>query len=167
MQQYFFAGRPINAGEAFRGGLSPVSIYRPVRQFDPAAAEVSDFAVVPARARAGPVAVDSDPGAERWGHLRRNMPVDTLLSATVRWAARLPEPVRPYALMRDYPRVANRIAGSASSPAALAECLADLLIDRRGGRRGFPAAVAQDLLRLRAYVEHLEALARAGGKIAR
>jgi hypothetical protein len=136
--------------------LSPVSIYRPARRFDPSAADVSEFVVAPVRERAGPAVVDPDPGAERWGHLRKCLPVATLLSATVSWAARLPEPVRPYALMRNYPRVANRIAASSSSPAALAECLADLLIDRRGGRRGFPAAAAQDLLRLRAHCERLQ-----------
>jgi len=133
----------------------PVSIYRPARSFDPAAADVSEFRTVSARLKREPAAVDPDPGATRWGHLRKAVPVDRLLPETVRWAARLPEPVRPYALMREYPRVANRLAAAVASPASLAECLADLLIDRRGGRRGFPAAVAQDLLRLRAYVDRV------------
>lgn len=133
-----------------------MSIYRPVRSFDPAAAGVSEFATVPVREVPGPPVVDADPGAARWGHLRKAIPVERLLPETVRWAARLPEPVRPYALMRQYPRVANRLAAAAASPASLAECLADLLIDRRGGRRGFPAAVAQDLLRLRAYLDRLQ-----------
>ena len=145
----------------------PVSIYRPVRRFDPSFADGGEFAAVPVPDHDGPVVADPDPGAKRWGHLRKAITVDRLLPATVSWAARLPEPARPYALMRDYPRVANRIAGASSNPTALAECLADLLIDRRGGRRGFPAEVAQDLLRLRAYAEHREAPARAGGGIVR
>jgi hypothetical protein len=130
----------------------PVSIYRPARRFDPAAADVSEFATIPAR-EVRAVIADADPGAARWGHLRKAVPVERLLPETVRWAARLPEPVRPYALMQQYPRVANRLAAAAASPASLTACLADLLIDRRGGRRGFPAAVAQDLLQLRAYLD--------------
>lgn len=144
-----------------------MSIYRPVRRFDPAFADAGEFATVPVRDRGGPVVVDPDPGAERWGHLRKAIPVDRLLPATVSWAARLPEPVRPYALMQQYPRVANRLAAAAASPAALAECMADLLIDRRGGRRGFPAAVAQELLRLRGYAEHLTTRPRAGAAAGR
>lgn len=131
-----------------------MSIYRPISPFHPAGADVGRFDVAPVD-ECGEQAevVEPDPGAERWAHLRKAIPVERLLSATVSWAARLPEPVRPYALMRHYPRVANRVAAAAAAPAALAECLADLLIDRRGGRRGFPAAVAQDLLRLQAYCE--------------
>jgi hypothetical protein len=138
--------------------LAQVSIYRPIRRFDPAGADVGWVDATPVEARGEPatVVVDPDPGAERWEHLRKAISDERLLPATVSWAARLPEPVRPYALMRDYPRVANRIAASSSSPVALAECLADLLIDRRGGRRGFPAAAAQDLLRLRAHWERLQ-----------
>jgi hypothetical protein len=134
--------------------LPPVSIYRPIRRFHPAGADVGRFDVAPVDERGEQAeVVEPDPGAERWAHLRKAIPVERLLPATVSWAARLPEPVRPYALMRHYPRVANRVAAAAAAPAALAECLADLLIDRRGGRRGFPAAVAQDLLRLQAYCE--------------
>jgi hypothetical protein len=133
----------------------PVSIYRPARSFDPAAADVSGFATLPVQDRGSPAIANPDPGAARWGHLRKAVPVLRLRPETVRWAARLPEPVRPYALMREYPRVANRLAVAAASPVSLTECLADLLIDRRGGRRGFPAAVAQDLLRLRAYLDRV------------
>jgi hypothetical protein len=147
---------PISDDEAFRGGSAQVSIYRPVRRYHPAGADVGRLEAVSVVERGEPATVvEPDPGAERWGHLRKAIPVERLLPATVSWAARLPEPVRPYALMRHYPRVANRVAAAAVAPAALAECLADLLIDRRGGRRGFPAAVAQDLLRLQAYCERL------------
>jgi hypothetical protein len=140
----------------------PVSIYRPVRKFDPTFADAGELAAVPVRDRGGPVVAYPDPGAERWGHLRKAIPVDRLLPATVSWAARLPEPVRPYALMQHYPRVANRVAAAAASPTALAECLADLLISQRGGRRGFPAPVAQELLHLRGYADELTARPRAG-----
>ena len=133
-----------------------MSIYRPVRSFNPAAADVSEFGTDSVRLERESTVVAPDPEAARWGHLRKAVPIERLLPETVRWAARLPEPVRPYALMQQYPRVADRLAAAAASPASLTECLADLLIDRRGGRRGFPGAAAQDLLRLRAYLERLQ-----------
>jgi hypothetical protein len=132
-----------------------VSIYRNPRPLEPAVADVTRFDRVSAHGQPAPASAptDPDPGAARYGHLRKAAPVESLLPLTVRWAAQLPEAVRPYALMRQYPRVANLLAAAATTRASLNGCLADLLIDRRGGRRGFPEEVAQDLLRLRTYLE--------------
>jgi hypothetical protein len=47
-----------------------------------------------------------------------------------------------------FPRVANRLAIAWPDPKAVQEVLDDVLIDRRGGRQGFPPAVQQELLRL-------------------
>jgi len=41
--------------------------------------------------------------------------------------------------------------GDRQDPNAVQEVLDDVLIDRRGGRRGFPPPVQQELLRLRAF----------------
>ena len=135
-----------------------MSIYRNPRPFEPAVADVTRFDRVRGHGQAAPASVpaDADPGAAQYGHLRKAAPVETLLPLTVRWAARLPEPVRPYVLMQQYPRVANLLAAAAATSASLNACLADLLIDRRGGRRGFPEPVAQDLLRLREYLDRLQ-----------
>lgn len=105
----------------------------------------------------GAAAAPADPGAVKYGHLRKAVPNDALMPATVSWAARLPVEVRPIQLMKQYARVANRVAATWRDAGAFYECIGDLLIDRRGGRRGFPAAVSRELFLLRDYFEALDA----------
>jgi hypothetical protein len=88
--------------------------------------------------------------------LRRAVPVSQPVPAAFKWIARLPKEVRPLNLLKQYPRVANNLALSSREPKAFRQCLYDLLIDKRGGRKGFPQPVLHELLRLREYVEHLE-----------
>ncbi len=67
------------------------------------------------------------------------------------WLESLPPAVVPREMARAYPRLVNRLA-LCWRDAALADMLLDeLLVDRRGGRRGFPPAVAAELLRLREW----------------
>ena len=113
----------------------------------------------PAAAAAGPSI--ADPGAAKYGHLRKAIPNETLLPTTVRWAARLPIDVRPIQLMKQFARVANRVAATWHDAVAFYACIGDLLIDRRGGRRGFPPEVSRELFLLRDYFEVLQA--RGGG----
>jgi hypothetical protein len=40
----------------------------------------------------------------------------------------------------------------------------DLLIDRRGSRKGFPQDVRSELLRLRTYFDHIDPLAHTVGR---
>lgn len=82
---------------------------------------------------------------------RKAAPVNEPLPATMKWIARLPQSVRPYALLREFPRVANALALASRHDDALSGCLYDLLVDRRGHRRGFPAHVTRELLELRQY----------------
>ena len=82
-----------------------------------------------------------------WAPARRVRPLDELLPATERWAASLGDAKN---LIRLYPRVANRLAFAWQDPKAVQDVFDDLLIDRRGGRQGFPPLVAAELLRLRA-----------------
>ncbi len=84
--------------------------------------------------------------------LRRAVPLDRPLPATLRWLVGLPAAVRPLALLQRFPRIANRLAQAWTDEAALAECFDDLLYDRRGGRQGFPPAVRRELTLLREYV---------------
>lgn len=63
----------------------------------------------------------------------------------------LPEQVRPSELMRRYPRTANRIAAGWNRPTHAMREFADLLIDHRGNRRGFPVAVALEIYALHDY----------------
>jgi hypothetical protein len=74
------------------------------------------------------------------------------LPATLRWMARLPEEIRPLRLLQQFPRIGNVLARSWDDEAALQAYLDSLLADRRGGRRGFPPEVHNELLTLREYV---------------
>jgi hypothetical protein len=82
---------------------------------------------------------------------RRIQPLNQQLPATARWAASLPEEVQPAALLQTYPRVANALARLWQDDIGLELYLDELLIDRRGGRRGFPPEVHNELLTLRVY----------------
>ena len=67
----------------------------------------------------------------------------------LRWLAAFPAAARPAELCARYPRIANRLALCWSDPVLSTHVLNELLIDRRGGRQGFPPAVRSDLLALR------------------
>jgi hypothetical protein len=84
---------------------------------------------------------------------RRPQPPETLGAETIRWLAGLPPDVRPAALPIQFVRIANALARVWSTPQACLEYLDDLLIDRRGDRRGFPFDVALELAGLKDYYE--------------
>ena len=84
--------------------------------------------------------------------VRKAAPANDPLPATMKWIARLPTSVRPYALLRQFPRVANALALASRDDDSLSDCLYDLLVDRRGRRRGFPGEVTSELLALRRYL---------------
>ena len=90
-----------------------------------------------------------------WPSLRRPVPPDTMmLNATaMRWLASLPAEARPLELCRCYPRIGNQLAALWSHPDGILAYLEDLLIDKRGDRRGFPGGIALELSRLQ---EHLQ-----------
>jgi hypothetical protein len=70
----------------------------------------------------------------------------------LKWLRELPLEVRPLELCHAYPRIGNQLAVLAANEAALLAYLADLLIDRRGDRQGFPGGIAHELSRLHAYL---------------
>ena len=74
------------------------------------------------------------------------------------WLLRLPPKVRPQALIEQFPRVANRVARDWPDAFLRDFCFEDLLVDRRGGRRGFPPEVRRDLVRLQKFSERHGAL---------
>ena len=61
--------------------------------------------------------------------------------------------MRPLELCNVYPRIANRLARCWGDVAQTHEVFNDLLVDRRGGRKGFPSPIASELLRLQAFHE--------------
>ena len=77
---------------------------------------------------------------------------DNGLTGTARrWLRSLPARRRPLRLCIEHPRVANRIAWVWRDPVAAAQVLDDLLLDSRGGRRGFGVAITRELQRLRGF----------------
>ena len=86
---------------------------------------------------------------------RERQEANVLLDATTLWIAELPAAVRPIALARTFPRIANNIAQLWRRVARCEEYLDSLLVDLRGNRSGFPADVAQELTALRGYYDEL------------
>jgi hypothetical protein len=93
--------------------------------------------------------------ADTWESVRR--PVrhsDEALTGTTRaWLRKLPPGRRPSQLCTQFPRLANLLAWHWRDPVRAHELLGDLLTDRRGGRAGFPRAIAFELRRLRDFTE--------------
>lgn len=106
----------------------------------------------PNRARSTPNAVAPKNEAD-WEKARTpQREQDLVLSDQVLgWLQNLPQPVRPSALCAHYPRVANRIALCWSDPLLTEQVFDALLLSQRGKRKGFPPAVAAEMLRLRAF----------------
>ena len=82
---------------------------------------------------------------------RRAQPVAFLLPSTQKWLDALPRRVRPHSLCESYPRIANLIAAMWGDAEGLKAYFEELLIDRRGNRRGFTPEVANDLRALQLY----------------
>ena len=84
-------------------------------------------------------------------NLRKWQPYSEPLPVTLRWVAKLPAEVRPFALLRTFPRIANVLARVWNDAAECQSYMEDLMIDRRGNRRGFPLEVLDNLWALRDY----------------
>jgi hypothetical protein len=129
---------------------------------DPGAFEFEKVSVADARkaldeSGAGAYAVRRQP--ENWEAKRKDTPPETLSDATHAWLAELPEAVRPKQLALRYARLANRLCEVWGTRAKCERLLDDLMIDRRGGRKGFPLPVANELATLR---DHYFRLHRGG-----
>lgn len=78
-------------------------------------------------------------------------PINVALPRTLEWAFDLPREVQPKELLRSFGRVANLLAANWGDAEATAACFAQLLVDTRGCRRGFPPDVVNELLALQTY----------------
>ena len=94
------------------------------------------------------------PDEPDWASQRKAAPFNKLLGSTLRWADALPPDVRPHALMDKYPRLANMAAASWEIEKAFRDYLDLLLVDRRGGRKGFPPEILAEFECLRNYRFH-------------
>lgn len=86
------------------------------------------------------------PEASRAPHAERDK---TLSRLVPRWRESLPPESTPDYLCVHFPRIANRLALCWADPALALHLLDELLRDRRGGRRGFPAEALDELKSLR------------------
>ena len=75
-----------------------------------------------------------------------------LAGTTIDWLLRLPKDLRPQKLCEQLPRLANQIANAWCDPVQCVAAIDDLLIDRRGGRRGLPIALRQEVQALRDFL---------------
>ena len=80
-----------------------------------------------------------------WSGHRQPTPPETLQDGTTQWLAGIPFEHRPRQLAREFPRIANRLAECWKRPAQCEPYLKQLIMDNRGGRKGFPAGVAKEL----------------------
>jgi hypothetical protein len=88
-----------------------------------------------------------------WSHSRA-APMDddrVMQSHTHAWLRSIPNGVHPKQLCRHYPRIANRIAVNWQHLHVLDRLLTDLMIDKRGDRKGFPPRIRQEIERLYGY----------------
>ena len=89
-----------------------------------------------------PIPSPKPTAAESTGKWQRRAPSlydQELTRATFNWLAGFAKGVRPEALARTYPRIANRLAELWKKPEQCEQYFDDLLLDKRGGRQGFPA----------------------------
>ena len=103
----------------------------------------------------GPAAYATPKKAENWEAKRSGSASEPLSDATAAWMAELPEAVRPRQLALRYARLANRICEAWKEPHKCEKLLDELMMDRRGGRKGFPLQVANELATLRDHFYRL------------
>jgi hypothetical protein len=99
---------------------------------------------------------------------KRSLPIDSdrvLVSHTHLWLRRIPAPYQPKYLCRQYPRIANALAECWNDPVSGNRLLMDLIVDRRGGRAGFPSRIVGELHMLRQLRERTEARNRTAERI--
>ena len=103
----------------------------------------------------GPAAYAAPRKTENWTEKRTATPDEALSDAASAWMAELPDAIRPRQLALRYARLANRIAELWSDPVKCERLLDDLMTDRRGGRKGFPLAIASELATLHEHYYRL------------
>jgi hypothetical protein len=95
------------------------------------------------------------PGPTDWASRRRALTeAERRISrASTQWVLALPREIRPMELMRRYSRIANLLCDTWEDAESALHLLEDLVLDRRGGRQGFPRAVAVELQALRDHLQ--------------
>ena len=97
----------------------------------------------------GPAAYATPKKSENWESKRSAAPSEPLSDEASAWLNELPAAVQPRQLALRYARLANKICKLWKEPLKCERLLDDLMMDRRGGRKGFPLQVANELATLR------------------
>ncbi len=108
-----------------------------------------------------PLPVESMPASfeamreQLWIGYRRARRVEdqVLLRDTLLWRRGLPKGVRPHELPLLFPRIANELCRVWNDAPALDAYLDSLLFDKRGGRKGFPPLVREELQALSVFIQ--------------
>ena len=82
---------------------------------------------------------------------RRGAGPEPLYPQTIEWVRCLPREIRPLHVVKYFPHVANKLYLTWNSPPHFGRCMRELMLDSRGGRQGFPPAVAGELATLFEY----------------
>ena len=84
---------------------------------------------------------------QNWEAQRRKpLPTDRALTGqAMDWVIALPPALRPHSTCEQFPRVVNAIAASWNDLSFSLRVIDHMVNDYRGGRRGFPLAVQQEL----------------------
>jgi hypothetical protein len=92
---------------------------------------------------------------KNWEQLRRLLGPDDLKlqEQTYNWLLSLPTEIWPLWLMKHYPRIANQFADIWLRRSAVEKLFAELLLDQRGTRKGFPADVSREIMALKLYFD--------------
>jgi len=93
----------------------------------------------------------ANPGVSDLTNKRTRTVEEPLLNVTRTWLASLPQDVRPVELAQQFPRIANTLRHLWKQVARCEAYLDDLLVDRRGTRKGFPSKISEELEALREY----------------
>ena len=125
---------------------------------------VAEQASEAARLRREKSAAASPGASPTMAHRTPPTPNDLVLSRPAQaWKTSIPANIRPHELCAQYPRIANRLALCWNDPTLTERVFDDLLLDRRGKRKGFPSPVASELLHLRVfYARHHKSALRNG-----
>jgi len=92
---------------------------------------------------------------KNWEQLRRMLgPADLKLQEqTYNWLLLLPTEIWPLWLIKHYPRIANQLAAVWLRRSAGEKLFAELLLDQRGARKGFPDEVSREIMALKSYFD--------------
>jgi hypothetical protein len=93
------------------------------------------------------------PVDQQFAQRRRPQPPEALAASTIQWLATLPSEVRPRQLPIEFTRIANAFARCWGDRRACIAYFDDLLVDRRGTRRGFPMAIMSEIASMKNHFE--------------